>query len=289
MLITGHTKVFAVLGHPVAHTLSPAMHNAAFAELKMDALYAAFDVAPEHLVDALEAMGNMGFGGANITVPLKEVACRGLKSLDESAQLLGAVNTVRFGPDGITGFNTDGVGFLKAVEEAFECAVAGKSVFVLGSGGAGRAVALACAGAGITAITLADVDEERSQKVAMEIDTGFFIQNVEVATTPDEQVAAARKADLVVQATPVGMKADDASPLPSSAFRAGQMAFDLVYMHPETAFMKAAKAGGALAANGLGMLLHQGTRAFEIWTGKTAPAAVMQAALEKAVYGRRVL
>ena len=285
--ITGHTKPFAVLGHPIGHTLSPVMHNAAIQALKMDAIYLAFDVQPERLMDVLAAMRDMGFGGVNLTVPLKEVACRGLSKLDESAQLLGAVNTVKFAPDEITGYNTDGEGFQKAIEEAFGGPIAGKSVFVLGTGGAGRAVALACAGAGVTSISLCDADSKRSRKLAVEIETKFFIETVNVVSSADGQAHAAHEADIVVQATPVGMKAGEPSLLGPEAFRKGQWAFDLIYMYPETAFMKAAKKGGAKVSNGLGMLLHQGALAFGIWTGVKPPADVMRKALEREVYGSK--
>jgi shikimate dehydrogenase len=286
MNITGHTKPFAVLGHPIGHTLSPAMHNAAMAALKMDTIYLAFDVHPEYLMDALAAMNHLGFGGANLTVPLKEAACNKLRKLDESAQLLGAVNTVKFAPDGITGYNTDSKGFLKAIEEAFGESIAGKSVFVLGTGGAGRAVALACAGAGATSISLSDADSDRCRKLAAEIETQFLIETVNVASSAKGQAQAARDADLIVQATPVGMKSNEPSLLGPEAFRKGQWVFDLIYMYPETAFMKAAEKGGAQASNGLGMLLHQGAMAFEIWTGVKPPLDVMRKALEKAVYGK---
>lgn len=280
--ISGHTKVFAVLGHPVAHTLSPAMHNAAFHALGMDAVYLAFDVQPGRLLGVLESMADMGFGGVNITVPLKEVAAKGLPRLDESAQLMGAVNTVQFTPGGMIGHNTDGEGFLRAVREDLGRSVEGLSVFICGAGGAGRAVALACAGSGARALTLADTDAARPVNVAREVKARFGVE-AKIAGAWDDD---ARSADLVVQATPLGMKPGDASPLGPGAFRAGQAAFDLVYMYPETAFMKAARAGGAQAANGLGMLLYQGARAFEIWTGVKPPAAVMREALEKEVHGR---
>jgi shikimate dehydrogenase len=287
MTISGHTRPYAVLGHPVGHTLSPAMHNAAFAALGLDAVYLALDVRPERLLDTLPVLRDAGFGGLNLTIPLKEIAFRGLNALDETAQLMGAVNTVRFAPEGMIGHNTDGAGFLKAVEEVFETAVAGKSVFVLGAGGAGRAVALACAGAGIRSLVLADVDAARAAKVASEVETQFFVQEVKAVVSAEDVRVSARAADLVVQATPVGMKPDDGSPLGPEAFREGQLAFDLVYQYPETPFMRAAAAGRALVANGLGMLLHQGARAFEIWTGRQPSASAMRRALEAEVYGRR--
>ncbi len=263
--LSGHTRPFAVLGHPIGHTLSPVMHNAAIGALGLDAVYLAFDVAPERLMEVLPAMAAMGFGGVNLTVPLKEVAYRGLESLAASAQLLGAVNTVECTPEGLRGHNTDGEGFERAVHEAFGEALAGRRVFVLGCGGAGRAVALTCARAGAERLWLADVDAGRLDRLADELQ--------------------ALPEDLVVQATPVGMRPGESSLLPPSAFRPGQHAYDLIYMYPRTPFMEAAEAAGARAANGLGMLLHQGARAFEIWTGTRPPVAVMRAALERAVYG----
>lgn len=282
----GSTQPYAVLGHPIGHSLSPAMHNASFRALGLDAAYLAFDVAPDRLMRVLPAMADMGFGGVNLTVPLKEVAYRGLKDLDRSAALLGAVNTVEIRPEGLRGHNTDGAGFLLALKEAFELEVQALDVFVLGSGGAGRAVALTCAEAGAERVTVADLDASRADGLAAELGERFPETNTSAA--PPEREAwqeAANQAHLVVQATPVGMKPDDDSLLPRGAFRTGQYVYDLVYMYPRTAFLRNAEKAGARAANGLGMLLHQGARAFTIWTGKQADAAAMRAALEAAVYG----
>jgi shikimate dehydrogenase len=277
MKLSGHTKPFAVLGHPIGHTLSPVMHNASMQALGLDAIYLAFDVRPEHVMDVLEAMRAMGFGGVNLTIPLKEVAYRGLVQRDPSAQLLGSVNTVQFTALGLVGHNTDGYGFLKAMEEAFGRGVEGDALHVLGAGGAGRAVALTSARAGAKSIALVDVDEKRSRAVADEIARQF--PNVRVTIGGDPGAA-----DVIVQCTPVGMKPGDASPLPPDRFRKGQRAFDLVYMYPTTPFMSAAQQAGAKAVNGLGMLLHQGARAFEIWTGTAPRVDKMREALEQAVY-----
>jgi shikimate dehydrogenase len=288
MEISGHTQPFAVLGHPIGHTLSPVMHNAAFRALGLDAIYLAFDVAPEKLLATLPAMADMGFRGINLTVPLKEVAFRGLPDLADSARRLGAVNTVEMLPGGLRGHNTDGAGFVLAVREAFNVSVNGLSVFVVGSGGAGRAVAITCAAEGAGRIVITDTEAARAVRVQQEIAALAPAVRVGVANSePSAWLQAAREADLIVQATPVGMKLTDAPLLPPGAFREGQLVFDLVYMHPETVFMKAALAGGARAANGLGMLLHQGARAFEIWTGRAAAVAAMREALEQSVYGAR--
>lgn len=280
--LSGHTKPFAVLGHPIGHTLSPVMHNASIQSIGLDAIYLAFDVHPDRLLEVLPAMQAMGFGGVNLTIPLKEVAYRGLQQLDESARLLGAVNTVQFTADGMTGHNTDGYGFLKAMNESFGISLAGRKVFVLGCGGAGRAVALMCAGQGVAEIILAEVDVAKRDAVAAELQKMY--PQVKV-THAQDAAASSRAADVVVQATPVGMKSTDAPLLGPEAFRAGQYAFDLIYMYPETVFMKQARLGGAQTANGLGMLLHQGARAFSIWTGREPDVEAMRSALQKAVYG----
>ena len=283
--LSGHTQPFAVLGHPIGHTLSPVMHNAAFQSLGLDAIYLAFDVAPPRLMGVLQSMESMGFRGVNLTVPLKEVAFKGLDTLDDSAKRLGAVNTVEFTAQGLRGHNTDGKGFLTAIREAFDFSVKGASLFILGCGGAGRAVAITAAVEGADHLILADIDEARCRNIAGEIATFAPSTRVELAgQTPAGWITRTARADLIVQASPVGMKADDICPLPPAAFKKGQLAFDLVYNRPETCFTKAAVEGNARAVNGLGMLLHQGAEAFTIWTGKPAAVGVMRAALEKALY-----
>jgi len=289
MNLTGHTKPFAVLGHPIGHTLSPAMHNAAFAALGMDAVYLAFDVRPDRLIPVLEAMRDMGFGGVNLTVPLKEAAFRGIPDLDASAGSLGAVNTVEFLPDArLRGHNTDARGFLVAFEEAFGAGVRGLKIMVLGCGGAGRAVAITCAGAGAGSLILTDSDAARPRSLAQEIASRSPAAAVEVLPAdPARWAAACARCDAVIHATPVGMKQSDRPLLKSGAFRAGQMVFDLVYMYPETGIMREAASAGARAANGLGMLLHQGASAFTIWTGRPAAVEPMRKALQDAVYGKK--
>ena len=283
--LSGHTHPFAVLGHPIGHTLSPVMHNAAFEALGLDAIYLAFDVAPDRLLAVLAGMKAMGFRGVNLTVPLKEVAFKGIEDLDASARRLGAVNTVEFTPDGCRGHNTDGTGFLMALRESFDFSVKGRELFVLGCGGAGRAIAITAAGEGAKRLILADIDAERCRAIARDIATLAPDTQVELAgTTPAEWNTRTHRADLMVQASPVGMKAEDICPLAPSSFRPGQLAFDLVYNRPATCFTVAAGQGGAKAVNGLGMLLHQGAAAFTIWTGKPAAIEVMRAAIQNALY-----
>lgn len=286
MKLSGHTKPYAVFGHPIGHSLSPVMHNASFRTLGLDAIYLAFDVAPERLITVLEASRDMGFGGINLTVPLKEVAYRGIPELDKSAKILGAVNTVKFNKNGsMVGYNTDGNGFMSAILDSFGRGVDGLRVFVLGSGGAGRAVAITSAVNGASHIAITDVDNERPEKVASEIRQyapGTAVTVIDPSS--ESRKKAALDAELIIQATPIGMKPDDDPILHADAFRAKHMLFDLVYMYPETGIMKAAGESGAVTSNGLGMLMHQGAYAFKIWTGQEAAKDVMMQVLEKEVY-----
>jgi len=286
MHISAFTKLFAVLGHPIAHSLSPQMQNAALRKMGLDAVYLAFDVRPERLISALHVMAEMGFGGVNLTVPLKEVAFRGLSDIDSAARRLGSVNTVKFVSGKMKGYSTDGQGFLAALKKSFACTPRGLSIFLLGCGGAGRAVALACAGAGAKKIFLADNEIPRTKKLMAEISAANGKTAVEIiGTARAERSRAARSAKLVIQASPVGMHRNDPLLLDPGAFVKNQMVYDLIYMFPETRLMQIARRQGARAANGLDMLAFQGALSLEIWTGRKAPVAVMRKALERAVYG----
>jgi shikimate dehydrogenase len=280
MKITGKTKTYAVLGQPIQHTRSPPMHNAALRALEMDAVYLPYEVAPDQLMEVLHAMRAMGFGGANLTIPHKEVAFAGITDLDESAQLVGAVNTVQFTEDGLKGFSTDGYGILQAIEEAFGISVKGHSVSVVGCGGAGRSMALVCAREGAASITLWNRTAARAEQVAAEIGD----VPVQLVTDLEADAAVIRASDIVIQATSVGMKAGDSSPLPADCFREGQRLIDTIYVREETPIMQCARSAGAEAVNGLGMLLHQGVKSFEIWTGVPAPVEVMRESLRQTAY-----
>ncbi len=274
---------FAVFGHPVAHSLSPAMHAANFRALGLDAVYERRDVVPETFAAAL---ADYRSGGVNCTIPLKRTAYEACDRRDASAERFGVVNTVRFDADGgTTGFNTDGVGFLRALEESLRCTPAGRAVFLFGCGGAGRAVAIACADAGAASLVLANRSPGRMTVLADELRE--LAPDVPVGVTPAGDpvawTAACRAADLVIQCTPLGLHADDCFPLGADAFRAGQKVYDLVYTAPVTPAMAAARAAGAAAANGLGMLIHQGAASFAVWTGLQADLGAMRQALAEQI------
>ncbi len=275
---------FAVLGHPIKHSLSPVMHQASFASIGFDGSYEKIDVPPDVLMDRLQDFKADGFSGVNITIPLKEIAFQNLTTLDESAKLLGSVNTVKFTEDGMVGYCTDGFGLLMAIEENFGVTVEGKNLFFIGCGGAGRATALTAATAGAKSITLSDCDENRVNALAKEINAAAPSVEIFTALTDSEKLELCPKADIVINATPIGMKESDPSPLPVEAFRENQCVFDMIYMYPETSVMKAAKQAGAKVANGIGMLVNQGAKSFEIWTGVSADAKAMAKAVCDSVY-----
>lgn len=257
------------------------MHNAALQALGLNAVYVALDCPPDHLQDALSGLHALGAVGVNLTVPLKEVAAGLLATLDESALRAGAVNTVVFTPDGPVGHSTDAYGFTMAHKEAFGCNVSASRVLFLGAGGAARSAAVACAEQGAADVLLCARTESRAQDLAE-----VMREQVPTCTCRvipwNQRAQVSTSVNLVVNATPMGLRPDDDSPLPSHAFHAGQRVLDMVYARQRnTPLVAAAQEGGAQAVDGLGMLLHQGVRSLEIWTGQQAPVDVMRQALEE--------
>ena len=198
-----------------------------------------------------------------------------------------SVNTVVFRPDGtLYGDNTDAPGFLDALKEAFRATPRGRRILVLGCGGAGRALALTCAMQGAAEILVADVNLAVRRRLILALRQtapGLPVAGVSL----DRARTAARDCDLIIQATPVGMRPGDPSLLPPESFRKGQLVFDLIYNPAVTPLLAAVQAAGARTSNGLGMLLHQGVRAFRLWTGRKPPVPAMRAALEKALKAKR--
>jgi len=276
--------MFAVLGHPVGHSLSPPMQNAALAEMGLDAVYMAFEVPPERLEPALRGLVALGAAGVNLTLPLKERAVPIVDWVAPEAQRIGAVNTIKIVGQRTEGYNTDAPGFLAAVRN---CGVnpAGKDCVVLGAGGSARAVAMALAGAGAR-ITLANRTVERAMELARILNDGGKGPAAQVLRpdSPDLDAALAAAA-LLVNTTPVGMAphADDPLPVPASALHPHLFVYDLIYNPPETRLLAEARRRGARGANGIGMLAHQGALALEIWTGRPAPAATMERVLREAL------
>lgn len=261
------------------------MQNAGIALLGLNWRYLAFDVHPEELRAAIAGAKHMGFVGLNLTVPHKLLAVGMVDVLDESAKIWGAVNTIRFEADPAgkvlaRGFNTDADAIVRSLQEDLGLKLAGARVLLLGAGGAGRTAALKLATEGVSELFLVNRTRTKAEQIAAEIKQQF--PAVTVATDyPKSEV------DLVLNATSLGLKPDDALPFDEKAFslKQAKAAYDMIYRPAETPFLKAAKAACCRPANGLGMLLYQGAKALEIWSGKTAPIGVMRAALEANVYG----
>ena len=279
MPVTAHTRAYAVLGQPVRHSLSPVMHNAALEALGLDAVYLALEVAPDRLPAALTGLAALGFGGVNCTIPHKEAAFRLVDRRDPSADLVGAVNTIQFTPEGTVGHNTDGYGVQEALREAFGTTIPGTRFAIIGCGGAGRGIALHLARHGAASLVLWNRTPGRAEGLAKEVAALGAGPRVSVISDFTAGRDAFRSSSVVVQCTSSGMKPGDESPVPADAFHPGQSLLDTIYVSPETPSMRAARSVGARAVNGLGMLLHQGARALEIWTGLPAPVEVMRRAL----------
>ena len=256
------------------------MHNAAFAALGLDWRYVAFEVDPKHLRAAIAGAQAMRFAGINLTVPHKLLAVEMVDELDASARTWGAVNTIRFGESGTTGFNTDADAIITSLREDLKIEVPGARVLLLGAGGAGRTAALRLAAENAAELFLVNRTQGKAEDVARDIRSQF--PSVKVSTAyPKDGV------ELVLNATSLGLKFDDPSPLDERQFslKAARAVYDMVYRPAETRLLLAARYSGCRTANGLGMLLRQGAKAFEIWTGQPAPLDVMRRALKANIYG----
>jgi len=298
--ISAATRYCAVLGHPIRHSASPAMQNAGMASLNLDWRYLAFEVPPEELRAAIAGAQAMKFIGLNLTVPHKLLGVDMVDALDESARAWGAVNTVRFEAQDSTGawqplrkfngtipsvlrshgFNTDADAITRALREDLGVEPPGLKVLLLGAGGAGRTAALKLAAENIAELFLVNRTTSKAEALAAEIGTRFPKARAKVGY-PQKAV------DLVINATSLGLRVEDELP-----FDPGQLSlkealavYDMIYRPAETPLLKAARGAGCRVANGLGMLLHQGARALELWTGQNPPIDVMREALRKNVYG----
>lgn len=279
------TRRIALLGHPVAHSISPRFQQAALDALGIDARYEAWDVPPADLPIALERLRSADLLGANVTVPHKEAVFRLVDRLDPLAERVGAVNTIVRRDGQLHATNTDVAGILAALADV---PLRGTSVLLLGAGGAARAVVVAMHQGGVARLTIANRTLDRARALAA------LAPGVEVRVCPlDPTDGALREAmagaGLVIQSTSVGMLhgPDEAgSPVPAAWFRPGQVAFDLVYNPERTPFLHAAEAAGARPLGGLAMLVHQGAEAFRLWTGTEPPLEVMFEAARAAMKER---
>ncbi len=282
MIIKATTKVYGIFGHPVNHSLSPQMHNAAFQSLRLDCVYLAFDVHPKDFEIAARAIRSMCISGVNITIPHKESIIFFLDEISPEASLTGAVNTVKNVDGKLIGYNTDVSGFLRAIREDLGFHPKGLSAALIGAGGAARAVLTSLCMNEAYQVYVINRTLDKAKRLASEFKKGFkdtFIQAVSLDDKDDIKNILG-KTKLLVNATSAGMKGVDSVEMPLEHLQKEAVIYDLVYDPRETNLIKTAKELGYKASGGLSMLLYQGVESFEIWTGKDAPTGVMKKALD---------
>jgi len=276
-----------VFGDPVEHSLSPQMQNAALKHCKIDMQYARFRISRSELREALDLIRKPEFVGVNLTIPHKIAALEFLDGAEENVMRIGAVNVIKLETGKLHGFNTDGRGFSRAVREEFSVDLRDLRVMIVGAGGAARAIALQCAKENCERLVIANRTIEKAQNLTDDLRDLFSGPRVlgpvaRLQAIPLEETAIrfqVANVDLIVNATPAGLNRGDSSPIPSRLLAPHVMVYDAVYSEKRTPLVSAAIEAGARAVNGLSMLLHQGTLAFEIWFQREAPLEVMRAAI----------
>jgi shikimate dehydrogenase len=276
--VSGSTRLYGIIGYPVAHSLSPLMQTFAFRHYHLDCLYVPFPVAPQHLATAVAGAVALGVCGFNVTIPHKEAILGQLDEVSAEAQFIGAVNTVRIHAGRTIGYNTDGEGFLQPLR-ALSLAFAETSVCVLGAGGAARAITMALLQSGCPALVVANRTYKRAACLVAALQERF--PRAQVRAVPFAQAArVASQSALVVNATAVGVHGEGETLLPDTCFRTGQIVYDIVYRPLDTPLLQAARRCGATVVPGIDMLIGQGAEAFRLWTGRAFPVAAVRRVLQ---------
>lgn len=274
-MITGSTNIAGLIGHPVEHSFSPPMHNAAFNALNMDWTYVAFDVEPSNLKSAIDGARSLNIKGLNVTIPHKIEVMKYLDEIDEVARLIGAVNTIDF--RNMKGYNTDGIGAVKAIEEV--TSIKNKNVVVAGAGGASRAISFYIAKYGAESITILNRNVDKASDLAKDINLIDDVRADSISQINDYVC----EADILIDTTPVGMhpNVDADAIVGADDMHEDLVVFDAVYNPNETSLIKQAIKANAKPVYGIKMLLYQGVESFKIWTGQNPPVDVMEDALRK--------
>ncbi len=276
-MISGTTRLLALIGHPVEHSLSPRMHNAAFAADGLDFVYVCLDVDPDDLPAAVKGAAALKLRGFNITMPHKRAMISLLDELDEGARISGAVNTVVIDGSSLRGYNTDGGGMVMACEQA-GIELSGQRVLLLGAGGAAAAIAVAFGGAGIRELNIANRSVEHAIELRNKL-RGAGMEKV-VVHPLDALDEAVLETEIIVNATSLGMKEGDPLPIPAGYVEDGKAVCDAVYRPgTETSLVRLARERGARVATGKRMLLYQGVLAQKLWTGREPNVKAMDGAI----------
>lgn len=288
MQISGLTRLFGLIGDPVAHSFSPLIHNTAFSALNMDAVYLAFQVIPENLAKAVQGMRALDICGMNITMPHKESVLPLLDEISDEVKLFGAVNTVANEQGKLIGYNTDGHGYRRALARHSIC-LREKRITVLGAGGAATAIVLDAAMQGAQKLFLFNRTIQRVERLAQKASQLGCAAEVSCLADQVALKDALQQSDLLINATSLGMGVQsNACPLPNSRFlHAGLAVMDAVYLPRQTRLLRMAQDAGCYCIiDGLSMLYEQGAAAFEIWTGKKFPDPLVWNTLEEAANAR---
>ena len=282
MTVSGTTRVYGIMGYPVAHSLSPVMHTSAFHHYGLDCLYVPFPVAPHTLAVAVAGAVALGICGLNVTIPHKEAILAHLDELSAEARFIGAVNTVQIQAGRTIGHNTDGEGFLQPLR-ALELAFTETSVCLLGAGGAARAITMALLQAGCPALAIANRTFERAARLAAALQEHF--PQAQVHAVPLARAAeVASCSALVVNATSIGLHQEEAPVVPETCLHAGHIVYDIVYRPLDTPLLQGARRRGATVIPGIDMLIGQGAEAFRLWTNLSFPIAVVRRAVAPFLY-----
>ncbi len=281
-MVDARTRVFAVIGSPVEHSLSPQMHNASFAELGLNCIYVAHRVEAGELKDAVAGFKALKYGGVNVTLPHKQAVLSYVSELSDEARAIGAVNTLEFRKSRVVGHNTDGVGALNALREA-GVEVDKKRVLIIGAGGAARAIAITlamrCDVAGITLL-----GRRKEKLIALARDVERAGAKVTTALLGDDLRSVVEESDIVIHATPVGMHPRTEETLLRAEHLASKpVVMDIVYTPRETLLLREAKRAGCKTIDGVGMLVHQGAEAERIWLGVEPGVEAMRRAVLEAL------
>jgi shikimate dehydrogenase len=279
-VIDSHTTVYGVFGDPIRHSKSPVMLNRAFRETGINAVYAAFHVLPAQLGDAVRGVRALGYRGINVTIPHKVEVMQYLDEIDEGARVIGAVNTIVNEGGRLVGYNTDGIGYVRSLKEETGLDLAGRRIVLLGAGGAARGVGYALAREGAASLRIVNRTPERAAELAAALSAYADC----AGTGMDGAADAVRDADVVVNTTSIGMHPGvDDIPLDPDLLHDGLVVSDLIYNPLKTRLLAEAERRGARTHGGLGMFVYQGAYAFEYWTGRPAPVAVMRVAVLEAL------
>lgn len=280
--IDGRTKIVGIIGKPIEHSLSPIMYNAAFQELGLNWCYLPFSVEPEGLESAIESIKALQMPGVNITMPYKEAVMRFLDESTLCTKIVGAVNTIHNVEGKLIGYNTDGRGFIKAIETEASFSPKEKTIFIIGAGGAARSVVLSLALEGAKKIYIYNRTKQRAELLAQMAMQKVNLCQAEAYDFNQDVSLFLKKSNMIVNATPWGQERTEVEiPLPMESITKSHFICDLVYAPEVAPLMERANEVGAITISGLSILLFQGAFAFEIWTGREAPIEIMRKSLLK--------